>query len=203
MFISRKIYYATWSMGFVLVLLVPFLAQAQSCPCTCTIQTAAGPESVSIGGGVTGVGTPSGPATRAEVQTACQTACQSQATTRSGTLTTAALGECPAGGAATTAAGTGEGSGASTAGSVPLYNPLGADIGVAEFISRGLRAVIGFVGALALLMFVYGGVMWMTAGDSKRIDTAKEILKNSTIGLVLIFFSYSIVSIVFSLLGSS
>jgi hypothetical protein len=52
-------------------------------------------------------------------------------------------------------------------------------------------------------MFVYGGVMWMTAGDSKRVDTAKEILKNSTIGLLLIFFSYSIVSIVFSLLGST
>lgn len=86
---------------------------------------------------------------------------------------------------------------------MPLYNPLGSDIGVAEFISRGIRTVIGFVGALALLMFVYGGVMWMTAGDSKRVDTAKEILKNSTIGLLLIFFSYSIVSIVFSLLSSS
>jgi hypothetical protein len=61
-------------------------------------------------------------------------------------------------------------------------------LGVAEFISRAIRMVIGFVGALALLMFVYGGVMWMTAGDSKRVDTAKEILKNSTIGLVLIFF---------------
>jgi type IV secretory pathway VirB2 component (pilin) len=94
-------------------------------------------------------------------------------------------------------------SGSGDAGSVPLYNPLGADIGVAEFISRIIRMLIGFVGALALLMFVYGGVMWMTAGDSKRVDTAKEILKNSTIGLLLIFFSYSIVSVVFSLLGSA
>ncbi|QQR60452.1 hypothetical protein IPH19_03495 [Candidatus Uhrbacteria bacterium] len=187
---------------------VPAPSAGGSCPCTCTIQTGTGPQSVSISGGITGVGTPTGPATRAEAQTACQTACQAQAATRTGTLTTAALEGCPAslfgaGGAGTGASGTGDGSGSGDAGSIALYNPLDAEVGVAEFISRGLRGVIGFVGALALLMFVYGGVMWMTAGDSKRIDTAKEILKNSTIGLVLIFFSYSIVSVVFSLLGSS
>ncbi|MCE9586453.1 pilin [Candidatus Uhrbacteria bacterium] len=173
-------------------------APAGSCRCTCTIQTATSPETVSMN--VMGVGTATGPATLAETQSTCQTLCQTQSTNRSGTSFTATLGTCPASLFPSSSTDTGStGSG----GSVALFNPLGTDMGVAEFISRALRTVIGFVGALALLMFVYGGVMWMTAGDSKRIDTAKEILKNSTIGLLLIFFSYSIVSIVFSLLGTT
>lgn len=152
---------------------------------------------------------PSGDITLAETQDQCQTVCATQATTEGGTAPRGTIGSCTPGlfdGAATTPTSTGTGGTDSlpgSGGSVPLYNPLGTDIGVAEFISRGIRTVIGFVGALALLMFVYGGVMWMTAGDSKRIDTAKQILKNSTIGLLLIFFSYSLVSIVFSLLGGS
>jgi len=195
-------------MAMVFAMLMPVMAQAQSCPCTCTIQTTSGPVSVDVEGGVRGVGTPSGPGTLAETRGACNDLCETQSTNRSGTSFTAALGTCPASlfGSTEPEAGagdTGSGAGTEDAGSVPLYNPLGADLGVAEFISRGIRTVIGFVGALALLMFVYGGVMWMTAGDSKRVDTAKEILKNSTIGLLLIFFSYSIISIVFGLLAST
>ncbi len=191
--------------------LLPFSVQAQSCPCSCTIQTGSGPVTVAIGGGVMGVGTASGPGTLEETRTTCQSLCQTESTNRTGSSFTSALGTCPASlfpgssggdsgplGSGGSSSGTGGDSG-----SVPLYNPLGSDIGVAEFIGRGIRTVIGLVGALALLMFVYGGVMWMTAGDSKRVDTAKEILKNSTIGLLLIFFSYSLVSIVFGLLAST
>lgn len=198
-------------VAIVFAMILPFTARAQSCPCTCTIQTGGGPETVSIEGGVMGVGTPSGPGTLAETRGVCQELCETQSTNRSGSSFTSTLGECPASlfssgggvGSGTPLGSTGTSGGSGDAGSIPLYNPLGTDIGVAEFISRGIRTVIGFVGALALLMFVYGGVMWMTAGDSKRVDTAKEILKNSTIGLLLIFFSYSIVSVVFSLLGGS
>lgn len=205
---SRNTYHVTSLLAVIFAMLIPFAVQAQSCPCTCTIQTTGGPVSVDIEGGVMGVGTASGPGTLAETRGVCNEMCETQSTNRSGTSFTSALGTCPAslfGGTAseTGTSETGDTAGTGDAGSVPLYNPLGADIGVAEFISRAIRTVIGFVGALALLMFVYGGVMWMTAGDSKRVDTAKEILKNSTIGLLLIFFSYSIISIVFGLLGST
>lgn len=85
---------------------------------------------------------------------------------------------------------------------ITLYNPLGGDVTIAEFIGRGIRAVIGIVGALALLMFIYGGIVWMTAGGSQdRITSAKNILKNSFIGIMLIFFSYTIISIFFSFLN--
>ena len=85
----------------------------------------------------------------------------------------------------------------SAAGPIRLYNPLGADTDIPAFIGRGIRGVLGVIGALALLMFVYGGVVWMTAGDSKRVDDAKNIIKNSVIGLLLIFFSYNLIGIFF------
>lgn len=73
---------------------------------------------------------------------------------------------------------------------------------LASLIGRGIRAVIGVVGAIALLMFIYGGIMWMASGGSEeRISTAKNILKNATIGLLLIFFSYTIITIFFDILA--
>ncbi len=175
-----------------------------SCPCSCTIQAPSGRTTVSLT--VSNVGTATGPQNVEEARTKCQQQCTERATTVSGTGTPT-LGTCPAslfGSAPTTPTpATGGETAGGGSGSVTLYNPLGADVGVAEFVGRGIKAVIGIIGAFALLMFIYGGVMWMTAGDSKRVDSAKEILKNSTIGLLLIFFSYSIVTLVFSLLGGT
>ncbi len=81
-----------------------------------------------------------------------------------------------------------------------LRNPLGTT-DVRVIISRIIRAVLGVVGAIFLVMFVYGGVMWMTAGESKRIDTAKKTLVNAVIGMVIVAFSYSMVSLIFNLAG--
>ncbi|MCC6563403.1 hypothetical protein IT087_00755 [Candidatus Uhrbacteria bacterium] len=80
---------------------------------------------------------------------------------------------------------------------IRLFNPLGRDTDIPAFIGRGIRGVLGIIGAIALLMFVYGGVTWMTAGDSKRVEDAKNIIKNSVIGLLLIFFSYNLIGIFF------
>lgn len=81
-----------------------------------------------------------------------------------------------------------------------LTNPLRTtDIG--ELIARFIRALSGIAGSMALLMFVVGGVMWMTAEGSDRVQTAQTILKNSTVGILLIFFAYSIVSLFLSVLG--
>jgi hypothetical protein len=79
-------------------------------------------------------------------------------------------------------------------------NPLGSN-DLRVIISRLIRAVLGVVGALFLAMFVYGGVKWMTSMDSKAIDSAKKTLVNAVIGMVIVAFSYSMVSLVFSLAG--
>lgn len=89
-----------------------------------------------------------------------------------------------------------EGAGSPTTLENPLYT---TDIG--EMIARFIRALTGIAGSLALLMFVVGGVIWMTAEGSDRVQLAQTILKNASLGLVLIFFAYSIVSLFLSVLG--
>lgn len=81
-----------------------------------------------------------------------------------------------------------------------LRNPLGST-DVRVIISRLIRAVLGIVGAIFLMMFVYGGVQWMTSTESKGIDSAKKTLINAVIGMIIVAFSYSVVTLVFQLAG--
>lgn len=84
-----------------------------------------------------------------------------------------------------------------TPGEFHYNNPLGS-VSLNEIIGRVVRTVLGFVGALFLAMFVYGGTTWMIAGgDSEKVKSSQKILLNSVIGLIVIGISYSIISIVF------
>lgn len=66
-----------------------------------------------------------------------------------------------------------------------------------SIIGRVIRGLLGIVGTIALLMFVYGGFTWMTAGgEPEKIKKAKGILVWSTLGLVVIFSSYVIVNFI-------
>ncbi len=94
------------------------------------------------------------------------------------------------------------------ASTVQLTDPLGYDNdpdGPQLFIGRVINASLGIVGSLALLMFVYGGFVWMLAsGNQERVEKGKNILLWATIGLVVIFSSYVLVNFVISdLIGAS
>jgi hypothetical protein len=81
-------------------------------------------------------------------------------------------------------------------GTAKLTNPLGTS-DVPAFIGRIIKAVLGIVGSLALLMFVYGGFLWMTSGgNEQKITKGKNVLVWATIGLAIIFLSYSLVGFV-------
>lgn len=73
-----------------------------------------------------------------------------------------------------------------------LTNPLGEGATIYTVIRRVITAFLGMVGALALAVFVYAGVMWMTAGSSDRVQKAQDAMKNAIIGLAMIAFSYAI-----------
>lgn len=78
--------------------------------------------------------------------------------------------------------------------SVALTNPLGEGTTLVTIISRLIKAFLGLVGALALGVFVYAGIFWMTAGSSDRVTKAKDTMKYAIIGLAMITFSYTISS---------
>ncbi len=71
-------------------------------------------------------------------------------------------------------------------------------------LAEGLiQIILGVSGSLALLMFVYGGFLWvLSAGEDKRITAGKETVKNAVIGLIIIFGSWTIVNFVIGSLGT-
>ncbi len=68
-------------------------------------------------------------------------------------------------------------------------------------IGRLIKALLGLSGAIALLMFVWGGFLWLTSrGESTQITKGKDTLKWATIGLVVIFLAYVLVNAIITAL---
>lgn len=79
-----------------------------------------------------------------------------------------------------------------------VYGSLGDQtIGtyIGDFI---ITPLFGLLGALFLVLIIYAGFLWMTAGgESKQVDKAKSILINSTIGLIITLAAYAITNFIF------
>src|SRR3989344_9578954 len=60
-----------------------------------------------------------------------------------------------------------------------------------------IRYALGFLGVIAIGFILYGGFVWMTAGgNAEKIEQAKKILINATIGLAIILSAFMIVSFI-------
>lgn len=81
-----------------------------------------------------------------------------------------------------------------------LPNPIGTT-DIKELIARIITTILGLTGAIALVLFVYGGLVWMTSGGNpEKIKEGKNILVWAILGLVVIFTSYIILNFVFETL---
>ena len=99
-----------------------------------------------------------------------------------------------------TTGGTGTGTGAvdSTVESQTqeLPNFLGTT-DINEVIGRIVKAIIGISGSFALAVFIYGGTIWMfSGGNTSRIQKGRNAMIYASIGLAVIFLSYTLVSYV-------
>ncbi len=123
-----------------------------------------------------------GPTTPVDMTYAC--------TTTGGTI-------APEGGSPSTTSGATE--------KIKLENPLGGGTGVTSvplLIGNIIKTILMIVGALALAMFVYGGFTWLTSGGSAdKVKKGKDILIWATIGLIVIFTSYTLVDFLLTALG--
>ncbi len=80
-----------------------------------------------------------------------------------------------------------------------LFNPLGTT-SLFELIRRVVQAFLGILGASALLVFVYAGILWMTGGSGDRIQKAKDTMKYAVIGLFIIGFAYGLSTFIVDIL---
>lgn len=66
-------------------------------------------------------------------------------------------------------------------------------------IGRAISIVIGILGIVLVVLFIYSGYLWMTAqGNSGQVDTAKKNMTNATIGLIILASSYAITTFIIS-----
>lgn len=91
----------------------------------------------------------------------------------------------------------------------------GVDLGIEYGTSLGLttqdirttigaiiNAFLGLLGLVAVVLIVYAGYLWMTAGgEEDKITTAKQIMTNAAIGLAIILAAFAIVQFIFRALN--
>jgi len=64
-------------------------------------------------------------------------------------------------------------------------------------ITHIAQMIIGITGSVLLLMFMIGGVMYLTSGGNpEKVKKATSVLRNAVIGLAIILFAGLIVKIV-------
>jgi amino acid transporter len=69
-------------------------------------------------------------------------------------------------------------------------------------VIRVSRWVLGIVGSLSLIMFIYGGFTFLiSAGSSEKVGQAQKIIIAAVIGLVIVFSSFLIIQFVLKSLG--
>ncbi|MFH1582795.1 MAG: MMCAP2_0565 family pilin-like conjugal transfer protein [Candidatus Falkowbacteria bacterium] len=82
----------------------------------------------------------------------------------------------------------------------PAYGQTGtpsANYDIRVMIARIIRIVLELLGIIALVIIIYAGFRWMTAGgDEEKVTTSKKQLTNGLIGLVIILVAFSIATFV-------
>jgi hypothetical protein len=97
----------------------------------------------------------------------------------------------------------GEGASASQPNSTPscLFGAKDATTGVCGgaggVLGNIANVLIFLVGAVAVIMLIWGGLQYViSAGDSKRVESAKNTILYSIIGIVVAILAYAIVNFV-------
>jgi len=76
--------------------------------------------------------------------------------------------------------------------------PIGSITGLGSadirtIVARIIYVALGLLGTILLVIIIYAGFLWMTAGgDEEKVSRAKNLIKNGIIGLIIILASYAI-----------
>lgn len=71
------------------------------------------------------------------------------------------------------------------------YNTSSPDL--YDIISQIINTVLSLIGVIFVILIIYSGIIWMTAGgDESNVTKAKKILKQSIIGLIIVLGAYAI-----------
>ncbi|MFH1088678.1 MAG: pilin [Patescibacteria group bacterium] len=71
----------------------------------------------------------------------------------------------------------------------PVVNPVDTSVELITVLGNVANWMFGLAGALAVLFLIYGGVTYIIGG-AKAEETAKKLIMNAIIGLVVIALAY-------------
>jgi len=87
-----------------------------------------------------------------------------------------------------------------------VCNPTGGSesvVSVEYLIGKVGRPILGLLGIISLLVFIYAGFIWMTArGNIEKIKKSRHMMAWAVLGLIVIFFAYTFLSYIFDNLPS-
>ncbi|MFH1029676.1 MAG: hypothetical protein V1770_00265 [bacterium] len=64
---------------------------------------------------------------------------------------------------------------------------------VSEIIAEIIKYILSFLGIIFLILTLYGGFLWMTAGgNDEQVAKSKTIIINGVVGLIIILSAYAI-----------
>jgi len=71
-----------------------------------------------------------------------------------------------------------------------------------QLLINAAQIILGLSGSFALLMFVYGGGLWLfSGGQSEQVEKGKKTLVAAVLGLAVVFLSWTIINFILVSLG--
>ena len=73
-----------------------------------------------------------------------------------------------------------------------------------EVIARIIRAILGFLGVVAVVIILWGGFKWMTSGgEETKVKDARKLILMGIVGLAIVLSAWAIATFVItSLVGA-
>ncbi len=67
-----------------------------------------------------------------------------------------------------------------------------------------INVALGILGVIALVIILWGGFTWMTAGGAEeKTSNARKIIASGVIGLIVIFVAYALTTFIFGVLENA
>lgn len=77
------------------------------------------------------------------------------------------------------------------------------EISVESSISKIINGVLSLIGLVFVVLIIYSGIIWMTAGgQEKKVEEAKGTIKQSIIGLIVVLGAYALSYFIVNALSS-